>query len=60
MAMRANCPHCLSYRLRPEPYRWYEAVLALLWLRPFRCSRCSTRFVRFAGVPHLPLVLLMK
>lgn len=58
--MKTNCPQCNSYRVRPEQYRWYEAVLALVFLRPFRCSRCGTRFLRFAGVTRLPGALVLK
>ncbi len=48
--MRLNCPHCHGHHLRPEEYRWYETLLVLLLLRPFRCLRCRTRFIRFSGV----------
>jgi hypothetical protein len=58
--MRINCPHCASYRVRPEPYRWYEFPLALFFLRPFRCRRCQARFIRFAGVTRLPGALALK
>ena len=47
--MRLNCPHCHCARVRPEDYRWYERLLALVLLRPFRCLRCRTRFIRFSG-----------
>jgi len=49
--MRTTCPHCLSYRLRPEPYRWYERFLAWVWIHPFRCLCCGLRFLRSSGVP---------
>jgi len=58
--MRLNCPHCTSHQVRPEPYRWYETPLALFFLRPFRCRRCRSRFIRFAGAPRLPLMLALK
>jgi hypothetical protein len=57
--MRANCPHCLSYRLRPDPYRWYERLFMLLYLHPFRCLRCGARFLRFSGLPHISRLLAM-
>ena len=52
--MQLHCPHCQSARVRPEPFRWYGWVLALLLLHPFRCLRCGRRFIRFAGVPRPP------
>ena len=58
--MKNTCPHCDSLRIRPDPYRWYETVLALLLLHPFRCARCGTRFIRFAGVPRPPRMLSLK
>jgi hypothetical protein len=57
--MRVHCPYCLSYRLRPDPYRWYEKLLVLLWLHPFRCSRCRARFYRFSGVPNFTRMLAL-
>ena len=58
--MRLNCPNCACPHLRPEEYRWYEAILALFFLRPFRCLRCRTRFMRFSGVTRLPNMLALK
>ena len=58
--MRLNCPHCSNPHVRPEVYRWYEAILALVFLRPFRCARCRTRFLRFSGVTLPPGVLSLK
>jgi hypothetical protein len=58
--MRLNCPRCDSPLVRPEPYRWYEVVLALLFLHPFRCRRCQTRFIRFAGVTRPPRMFAIK
>ena len=58
--MRLHCPHCGGHRQRPEAYRWYESVLALVLLRPFRCLRCGSRFIRFAGVPRYPGLLALK
>lgn len=58
--MRMNCPHCDSPRIRPEPFRWYERLLALLLLHPFRCRSCGARFIRFAGVPRPPRLFALK
>jgi len=58
--MKLNCPHCGSYQVRPEPFRWYETVLSLFFLRPFLCRRCRTRFIRFAGVPRPPRMFALK
>ncbi len=58
--MRTNCPRCDSPLVRPDPFRWYERPLALLLLHPFRCRRCGTRFIRFAGVPRPPRLLSMR
>jgi hypothetical protein len=45
--MTVSCPHCLAQRTRPEPHRWYEAPLWLLFVQPYRCRRCDHRFLRF-------------
>lgn len=58
--MKLLCPHCGGARQRPEQYRWYESLLALFFLRPFRCLRCGSRFIRFAGVPRYPGMLVLK
>ena len=55
--MKLNCPRCGSHQVRPEPFRWYELLLALLFLHPFRCRRCQTRFIRSARVPRSPGLL---
>jgi hypothetical protein len=52
--MMIQCPDCLGYRTRPEPYRWYEAPLLLFMLQPYRCRRCDHRFMRFRP-PDLPV-----
>jgi hypothetical protein len=54
--MLIQCPECLSYHTRPEPYRWYEALLWLLLIQPHRCRRCDRRFLR-PRTPDLPLFL---
>jgi hypothetical protein len=54
--MRLQCPECLSPRIRPVDYRWYEGLLALLLVRPYCCRRCGDRFLGFAW-PGLPLGL---
>jgi hypothetical protein len=58
--VQLNCPHCDSPRVHPEPCRWYERLLALLLLHPFRCRRCGTRFLRFAGITRPPGMLASK
>jgi hypothetical protein len=58
--MKIHSLSCGAFRQRPERYRWYEAFLTLLFLRPFRCLRSGTRFIRFAGVPRLPHRLVLK
>lgn len=51
--MMHSCPHCLSYRIRPQPYRWYELPLLLVLIQPYHCRRCGRRFLRFRP-PDLP------
>jgi DNA-directed RNA polymerase subunit RPC12/RpoP len=58
--MRLTCPHCNSHVVRPEPFRWYEWPLALLFLHPYRCRRCGSRFIGFAGVPKPPRLFALK
>ena len=58
--MRLNCPHCQCHRVRPEDYPWYEKLLALLLLGPFRCLRCRTRFIRFSGLTLPRKLLVLK
>jgi hypothetical protein len=58
--MSTTCPHCNGRRLRAEPHRWYEAVLMLLFLQPFRCRSCDARFLRFAGLPLGDNALVLK
>lgn len=42
-----QCPHCRSTSVQPAPYRWADAVTALLLFRPFRCAKCGVRFLGF-------------
>jgi hypothetical protein len=58
--MATHCPHCNGRRLRAEPHRWYETLLMLLFLQPFRCRNCGERFFRFAGLPHGDGTLVLK
>jgi hypothetical protein len=60
MGMRFHCPHCLNPRVYPEPYRWYEWILALFWIRPFRCHRCGMRFLRSSATPSYLGTLLPR
>ncbi len=56
-----KCPICRSQRVRRSRYRGYleSALLALLFIRPFRCVRCNHRFFRLSlrsnprAAPHL-------
>ena len=43
--VRMRCRLCLASQARRVPYRWYETILALLLLRPYRCCHCSARFL---------------
>jgi hypothetical protein len=43
-----TCPLCRSDRIHRSTRRglFERKVLALLFLRPFRCDRCDHRFIR--------------
>jgi hypothetical protein len=41
------CPACVCSRANRAAFRWYELPLALLLIRPYRCTHCNTRFRRF-------------
>ena len=42
-----HCQHCFCRRIRREHRRWYETILILFFLRPYRCKHCSSRFLGF-------------
>jgi hypothetical protein len=43
------CSGCLGTELRRSRTRWYEYILRLISLRPFRCISCDQRTFRFAS-----------
>jgi len=45
-----NCPNCKEREAYRSARRWYERPLAVLGLLPYRCARCSTRYLAF-GAP---------
>jgi hypothetical protein len=51
-----NCPQCTSARIHQSRRKGIvERVLAMMFIRPFRCERCDLRFFRlsFASNPNL-------
>ncbi|MBS1876248.1 MAG: hypothetical protein JSU00_23745 [Acidobacteria bacterium] len=46
-----DCPQCGSDDVRPSTPTFVSRLLILIFLRPFRCRRCRTRFYRFRVVP---------
>jgi DNA-directed RNA polymerase subunit RPC12/RpoP len=43
------CPHC-GYAKIHYSHRWYwERLLILLLLRPYRCENCQSRFWGISG-----------
>ena len=41
---------CDLTELRPSQRRWFDFLLMLLLLRPFRCTGCYRRCYRFIGM----------
>ena len=48
------CPHCRSRRVRLSRFRVWELAAGLLWVRPYRCCKCSARFWGLRSLPSLP------
>jgi DNA-directed RNA polymerase subunit RPC12/RpoP len=46
-----RCPHCRSRRVRLSRFRIWELIAVPLWLRPYRCCKCSARFWRLRTLP---------
>ena len=43
----ARCPTCYSESVeRQAPAMWFEWLLLLVFLRPYRCKHCFRRFIR--------------
>ena len=49
-----RCPHCCSQRVRLSQFRFWELAAGLLFVRPYRCCKCSARFWRLRSLPSLP------
>jgi DNA-directed RNA polymerase subunit RPC12/RpoP len=45
-----RCPRCRSRRVRLSRFRFWELVVGLLLLRPYRCCKCSARFWEFRSL----------
>jgi DNA-binding NtrC family response regulator len=45
------CPRCLSKNIRRSERRWFECLLTVIFLVPYRCRDCHARFYRF-GMQH--------
>ena len=41
------CPRCSSTNIRRSQRRWLDWLLTLIFLVPYRCRDCRTRFYRF-------------
>jgi hypothetical protein len=54
-----TCWHCGASKIRHSRSRWSDTVPGWLFLRPYRCGRCLTRFYAFPtfapGVPLTPI-----
>jgi predicted Zn-ribbon and HTH transcriptional regulator len=48
--MSTNCPRCQSHRIHRSRRRgiFESRLLALLFIRPFRCLACDHRFFRWS------------
>ena len=40
------CKSCTTERLVTAHFQWYEYLLPLLFLRPYRCRHCFRRYIR--------------
>ena len=47
LSVRALCPRCHCAAVRPSRPQGLERLLALVLVRPYRCRRCTARFMRF-------------
>jgi hypothetical protein len=45
-----SCPECESLQMHPSRRRGIveKTILALFFVRPFRCERCDARFYRWS------------
>ena len=45
-----SCPECNSARIHPSRRRGLaeRIILAVIFIRPFRCERCDLRFYRWS------------
>ena len=44
-----RCPHCHGFEVYPSRWQRWDWLRYVLFLRPYRCERCFTRFWRFVG-----------
>jgi hypothetical protein len=49
-----RCRYCRSRRVRLSRFRFWELAAGLLWVRPYRCCKCSARFWGLRPLPSLP------
>jgi predicted Zn-ribbon and HTH transcriptional regulator len=49
-----NCPLCHSQRIHQSRRKGIieRAVLAIIFVRPFRCERCDFRFFHWSFTPN--------
>jgi len=50
------CPRCLSKNIRRSARRWFEWLLTLMFLLPYRCRDCRARFYQFGWKRRRSLV----
>src|SRR5437016_9841803 len=43
------CPQCSSTNIRRSRRTWFDWLLTLIFVVPYRCRDCRTRFLRFKG-----------
>jgi len=48
--MRITCPNCQSHRVHHSKKKGIleSLLLAAIFVRPFRCEKCDTRFFRWS------------
>ena len=49
-----SCPQCRSGRIHKSRRKGIleRAILAMIFVRPFRCERCDYRFFRWSFTAH--------
>lgn len=45
-----TCPECRSTKVRYSQRWFWERLLTVFFLRPYRCENCQRRFWHFGGL----------